>query len=438
MKSLLLLLASSIALLGAAARGQDERPRLCCMAGSDLGTATPAPLWTTSKGKDFDYWRLRMKPPFNDSERKEAIGEVCLLIGVAWGRPGYKEWVTNAVVPPMAQLLQDESPKIRLAAAEAFAGHINVLGKESIPTLTQLLNDPDKNVRRAAARALGAMGPAAEVSVPAIAKAVHEDPSLAFTAAQSLPRIGSRGMDALLAMLDDSSDEIRSDVTSSIGVTGYLDAEQKRQVLPTLIRLLRDPSPPVRAAAVPAVAPTEESLPVIIELFHDKDVRVRATAVLYVPAVRQALPGVIELLKDDNSRVRGNAKIKLTRMAGAVGQLPPEITNLADDPDNSIRESLAENLGKGGPGAVPTLLKLLEDKDSVVGGAAAESLGEIGPHAKDAAVALQRHLTDRRRAIRREGGGKWLMCHAAAEALNQILGDKDYLEGLPPIPPDGK
>ena len=35
-------------------------------------------------------------------------------------------------------------------------------------------------------------------------------------------------------------------------------------------------------------------------------------------------------------------------------------------------------------------------------------------------------------------GYRGYVCHRAAQALVSILGDKKYLEGLPPIPMDGK
>lgn len=437
MKSLVLLFTLGIVLVGIAVRGQDDPARTADQSPFDAPKVRPMTPSPPYGEKDFDYWKPRLQPPFTEVERREAIMGVGRLINSLLGRPGWKDWVTSTVVPPMSQLLRDKNANIRADSARLFSTFIHEMGKETIPTLTQLLRDSDKSVRRAAAEALGTMGPAAEVSVPAIARAASDDPSLALIAAESLQRLGPAGTDALLAMFDDASDEVRSAAASSTGVTGHLSPEQKRRVLPKLIKLLRDPSPRVRAAAVSEVPATAESSPVMIELLHDKDAQVRGQAARCVPAVREALPGVIALLKDENPTVRWYAKLKLTQMTGVVTPLPPDILNLADDPDTGVRFNLAMSLRKGGPETMPVLLKLLEDKYSSARGAAAESLGAIGRPDTKAIIALKRHLTDHGGAYIHGDEGP-LVCHWAAKALNRILGDKDYLEGLPPIPEDGK
>ena len=179
----------------------------------------------------------------------------------------------------------------------------------------------------------------------------------------------------------------------------------------------------------------------MVELLHDKDSGVRRQAVFCVPLVREALPGVIDLLKDADPRVRGNAKFKLAQMVGVVKPLPPEILELADDPDDQVRSELATNLRKGGSATIPLLLKLLEDKHAYVRAAAAESLGDLGPAAKETVVALQRHLADYHGADIHGDSRGLLVCHTVARALNRILGETTYVPGIggiPPIPPDGK
>lgn len=83
---------------------------------------------------------------------------------------------------------------------------------------------------------------------------------------------------------------------------------------------------------------------------------------------------------------------------------------------------------------MPILLKLLDDPEPRIRAAAASSLGGLGPAAKDAAEPLKRLLGDTTQL--RDLGES--VCHHAADALNRILGDKDYRQGLPKIPKDGK
>lgn len=395
------------------------------------------PLSPTHDGKDFDYWKPRMQRPFSDSERIEAIREVGGLIVLAMRRPDGRHWVADTVVPPMSQMLHDKSSEIRAAALGIFESYLGDGGKVAIPDLIQLLEDPDKKIRLAAIHALGGMGHAAEESIPVIVKVMRDDPSTAGRCVEAIQRMGPKGMGAYMAMLNDPNEEIRTTAVLLAGGT-FHDEQRRLQLATKLMPLLRDPSPKVRAAAVSAVVPTADALPLMINLLRDKDTEVRSQAAFHVPPVREAAPAVIALLKDDDPNVREAAKIKLAKMAGVVKPLPREMISLADDPESYVRSTLARNLGRAGSDAVTALTKLLEDGNSVVRGAAAESLGEIGPAARAAAPALKARLADKGAAIRRAGDGKWLVCHAAAEALNQILGDKNYLAGLPPIPPDGK
>ena len=132
-------------------------------------------------------------------------------------------------------------------------------------------------------------------------------------------------------------------------------------------RLLRDPAPPLDAAAEPAAPPA--LLP------------------------RRARPDLVELLADPSPRVRRRAALAIGRVGRPEG-VDPLVASLGDvEPE--VRQMSAFALGLLGDGsAAEPLLLALDDPSPLVQGRAAEALGRLGaPGAADAVGALvQRYV----------------------------------------------
>jgi HEAT repeat protein len=77
-------------------------------------------------------------------------------------------------VPQLTAALEDTSPEVRANVAMA----LELVGPEAGPAVTALtsrLRDVDWNVRQHAAKALGAIGPAAKGAIPALVRASNDD-----------------------------------------------------------------------------------------------------------------------------------------------------------------------------------------------------------------------------------------------------------------------
>lgn len=211
---------------------------------------------------------------------------------------------------------------------------------------------------------------------------------------------------------------------------------------PVLIRLLADPEPEVRLAAIDLTVRTKTVADSLAPLVRDPDplVRVaacRAAGELTLPAAlpvlaealplpdaaralrkyglgaRAAVPRLIECLDDPNPEVRREAAKTLGK-AGEVSAVEPLIRKFTD-PDPVVREWAAEACGEFGPravAAVPGLTRLLTDEAVKVRRDAVRSLGQIGPPAAGAAAAIEKLVFDPEEIVRK----------AAAEALKRVRG----------------
>lgn len=117
-------------------------------------------------------------------------------------------------------------------------------------------------------------------------------------------------------------------------------------------RLLRDPAPPVDAAAEPP--PASPMLP------------------------RRARPDLVELLADPSPRVRRRAALAIGRVGRPEG-VAPLVASLGDA-EPEVRQMSAFALGLlGDESAAEPLLLALDDPSPLVQGRAAEALGRLGP-----------------------------------------------------------
>jgi HEAT repeat protein len=92
-------------------------------------------------------------------------------------------------VPPLAQLLQDDNPKVRAHAAVAL-NWIGPDAKEAVPALIRALQDEDNSVRRGAAFALMRIGSDAKDAIPHLTKALQdEDSKVRDVAAMALKEV---------------------------------------------------------------------------------------------------------------------------------------------------------------------------------------------------------------------------------------------------------
>jgi HEAT repeat protein len=417
MKSLILLLALGNLLVGVVGQAQDY------------------------KGRALTEWKARTRPEFSLAERREAVGALVasatnrLLSHLPNVQPDDVRWIESEITPVLIELLHDKDPTMRAFAASRFPPITKFTPeatKEAVPALTVLLGDADEKVRSEAAWALTSRGRQTEPSIPALSKAVLQDasPVVRFRAACALRTTGSKGIDRLLAILDDSSAEARA-------AAGRVLANHT-PVGPTPIGAgKREPLTPeqLREAAIK-----------LVRVLGDERREVRITAAL---AIVDMNPVPKEVLKP----LLGHKDADVRHAAGR-GLLNHEPERLRDEllqfakSDMDFCRKVARPLWRLGPPSIPILVKLLDDENPHVRADAADALGEhgLGDAAKDAVPALKRLLHDRTalhpdtpidRRDRPEGGGPECVSHHAGRALTRILGE-DYSKGLPRIYSDAK
>jgi HEAT repeat protein len=214
-----------------------------------------------------------------------------------------------------------------------------------------------------------------------------------------------------------------------------------REITPTLIELLDDASMEVRLEAVLAlggpfacVSPSKtppEALAKLMERLADQNAEIRRVAAGDIVSIRP-IPEkeALQLLRHKDIVVRRAAAKGLL----SVEQFRAELVKVMNEDFEFCRKNVQE-ISRVGPGSVPILVRILDDKNPNVRSSAALSLARLGPAAKEAVPTLKHLLTDMTEVYNNDDGHR--VCHSAGQALNGILGDRDYLKGLPTKPPDG-
>jgi HEAT repeat protein/cyclophilin family peptidyl-prolyl cis-trans isomerase len=326
--------------------------------------------------------------------RLKAYGPLASAVLGSSGEPRVRWWpvayalqrVEDArALPALLVLARDPHPYTRAFAAKGLGPLKN---RSAVPALLPLVTNADRAVAIEAMRSLGRIGdPAAAPALLKIVQTPKGDPNLRLEAVSALGGVGGPGVggalgvvDALLDTLADSSPPIRA---AAIRALAQLDPGGFVTILSGL-----DPDPhwSVRAAlatVLGTLAP-EAGLPRLKSMLGDSDRRV-------IPAVLASLarlhapdaPAVmLDRLKDDDPVIRAAA-------ANALGELkPPEgAAALAEayrlgqrDVTYVARAAALGALAAYGPtGAVPVLNTALADKDWAVRVRAAALLKGLDP-----------------------------------------------------------
>lgn len=251
---------------------------------------------------------------------------------------------TNAApaVPELARALRRSEGRIRQEAALALTR----IGPAAVPHLTDALRDASPQVRQAAAFALGEIGPSAREAVPLLAHRLGDgDEWVRRTCAGTLARLGLDGLQALIEAagkpLEPARETAQKLLAEPFLATGGAELElQKmatnadaavrlraleilaavRALQPTALTVayaaLKDPDPPVRAAAIQCLGErgpdVSGAAPVLEELLHDPAAQVRARAAWALGQIAPADPGVraslANALEDADLNVRTAAR----------------------------------------------------------------------------------------------------------------------------------
>lgn|GEM_PF-1649183 len=245
--------------------------------------------------------------------------------GVRWDAQIGLSKIGEAALPPLWEMLTDESPEVRRRAIAAIGG-MEPRQTWVIPTYQKLAKDKDAEVRSAA---LGYM------------EIVDSDNPEVFQ--------------ALLLGLVDSSPIVRRGCAYHFWRMG------------------------------PRASPATEAL---LKLLRDKDAGVREQAINALIKIQSLtsdnVPLLIDLLKDESWVVRADAADGLSQIGPDARAAVDTLRAALTDPQGNVRWWSAIALGKIGPeakAAVPALIHALADGESLVRSYAEEALKKIDPAA---------------------------------------------------------
>jgi HEAT repeat protein len=355
-------------------------------------------------------------------------------------------------VPALLQAMSDQQPEARANAVAQVSGGVLA----ALPDLADLLTDADPAVRTAAANALGALGPSARGSIPALLHTEKEDHDreVQRAARAALDRIGRyptvADVPQLLAGLQaPHSPRFRAAAAQVLWMVGTARRPEDwppeeraalRAAAPGLTAALRDRDGTVRLYAAEALLAVERQpqlvLPTLRDALQEPEAAVRTEAAKVLAglgreAALEAVPQIREALERETD---GGARLALARalwvLDGKTEVLVDVLLQALQDPDRSRRETAADVLGQAGDrlGAqadrlVPPLVAILEKDEALLRVRAAYALGRLGPDVgKPGATALAARLRDGDPEVRRYAAAALIrLGPSAAPAVPALL-----------------
>ncbi|MBI1853974.1 MAG: HEAT repeat domain-containing protein [Planctomycetes bacterium] len=327
-----------------------------------------------------------------------------------------------AVVQAFARSVDDPSCRVRLAALGALErtgpaalGAVDVLiaavtnrsvcdtagvpsrassalvkcGDRAVHPILAALPDSDADARRLLVRTLGAIGPPAWESVPALMKELsNADVGVRREAARSIGLIGraAKGaIDAVAKLLDDPDESVRREGVIALGQIGVA----RPVVLASLVAVAEDPKSAVRKEAVRALggfgAEARGAVSMLVGLLADPLLRQDAVQALgrIGRDAAGAVPALTALLSSDAGN-RRDVAIALGKIGPAARSVIPILGDLARREGAWETPDVIRALGQLGVESLPVLLELLRSGQASKQSIVAEAIGEIGLPARNA------------------------------------------------------
>ena len=249
---------------------------------------------------------------------------------------------------------------------------LNLSGSETVPALIDSFDLQDTALAEAIIVLLGIIG---DIRGAKTLLSAFASDRLCGSALTSLKRLGSRGMDALIALYPQSDDIGCCAICTVVGDLAYRPGR-------LLIReALSSQSPQVRSAAVTAVGKLglTDCIADIVSLLDDtdSDVRTAVMSCLQILALidRSSILAVARKLEGSEMPERRREAVILNTTLGDGDRL----TLLVKDENATVRQAAVTSIGKlHFSSANNILLIALVDEDPDVRIAAAEALGEVG------------------------------------------------------------
>ncbi|HEY2155424.1 MAG TPA: PVC-type heme-binding CxxCH protein, partial [Isosphaeraceae bacterium] len=209
---------------------------------------------------------------------------------------------TPAVLGTVRAALGDDDAPVRLAAVSAVK---EANDREALPKLRErFAAEPDEKVRREIAAVFGAMDDKA--ALPLLISALRHATVPESVREASLVSIEEIGTDAAIQALVDLLRESGLKAERQARLIASLGRFKARAAVPTVVAMLTNPDPKVRAAAAEALGKIGDTsaTPKVRPLLKDDSLDVRKAAIAAVAALkdRESIPGLIAAAESEPTR----------------------------------------------------------------------------------------------------------------------------------------
>jgi len=234
----------------------------------------------------------------------------------------------DTVISALIATLRDKDAKVREASAEAL-GMIGTAAIGAMPALLKALQDRSSDVRYTAAYAFEQFGEKAHKATPALLRALKDKEQMVrYYAVRALGEIKAKP-DLVIPTLSkllvkDKNEDVRLAILGALNGFGL----QKKGVLPTLVRALKDPSKKVQGKACKVLGAADDVLKVRMvmrSLQKGKDVVLQKNAKRVLTELdkqdgpKRAVRVLLTGLKATNPYIRA-ASLKLLGTSERVSQ----------------------------------------------------------------------------------------------------------------------
>jgi HEAT repeat protein len=381
---------------------------------------------------------------------------------------------SDSVVPALANSLNDQDDRVRLAAVQAL-GRIGEGAVTAVPGLVEVSKRKwnywtGMNWEEQAQKALVRIGPAA---IPELLKIKGYDAFIAdvlgdmgqpaaphaiaylinclhsvstpvqMAAARALGSVGaesSQVVDELIGCLNDSDEDVRRRIIDALARVGHLAASRLIELvderLETAARSQPRDSLPIYAAEILGwIGPDAvEGIPSLLAILRIRSNRFRIAAIRALGHIRAADSEVVKAVVTTLGSADEEVRVASATALGQFGSVAtPSLVNALGHRQMHVREGAARalgNMGRSASIAVNALTSLLDDPEPFVQAAAAQALGQIRTHASKFLPKLISFLASENEYVRgsaiialgRLGGAAAI----AVPSLTDALSDDDW------------
>jgi HEAT repeat protein len=406
----------------------------------------------TEEANRRDLARLVVQLGDDDFETRESAAKRLIAAGLRRMPAELENAARNTNDPEVTARAKKCYDAIFTRDAQIMMTRDWLIERKAVTTLRALLKADSIDVRTQAAVGLRELGPDAEVAIPDLVATLDaSDDSLSHAAHEALWCIGPRATETIIGLLDEKRPGMRVLGVEAIGWQvrlAYLP-DNGKEILPRLIKIMKDDEPEVRRAALSAIGAiaqeeNELALSALIEALKFEDagklkgneMPVAASAAFFLKDVgtnaKRAIPALVEATRAKDSDLAGQAARALGRICGHDPDdtvVSAIMAVLMDKDRGDVRVWAADALTRFGPKAKKTIPDLLAELQKAEGlppltclyvlfeiaptdervisaliaqledgkpiddrRYAAELLGRIGPPAKEAVPALRRAI----------------------------------------------